>query len=499
MALYFDPTPTDREQLVARGITEDEADRQLGCLRRGFAPVPLVRPATLGDGIEVVVAHRADRLIERWSKAAREGRLSRFVPASGAASRMFNLLEQFRADEIDRDPGLDQFFDGRRDFAFAESWEAACREAGVDFDSTAVAERRRLVDILLGDEGLGLARLPKGLVPFHGDGVTAFCEQAAEASEVVADHEGRARVHFTVSPEHRPLIEAHLADSPIEASYSEQLPATDMLAVDEDGQPFRDDSGRLLFRPGGHGALIQNLDLLDADIVLIKNIDNVATGAWREAALLADRQLTGILSQRQDMAHRWWKRLRDDADEVTLNEVALFVRSGLHHGIPEPVLSAGPATRQEWLLGVLARPIRVCGMVRNEGEPGGGPFWVRDDEGGETLQIVESSQIDHADAAQEEQFRGATHFNPVQLVCGLRNPQGTRPSLKDFVDDHACFISSKSYQGRSLRALERPGLWNGAMAGWSTIFVEVPLETFNPVKTVLDLLRTPHRATESPA
>jgi hypothetical protein len=499
MALYFDPTPTDREQLVARGITEDEADRQLGCLRRGFAPVPLVRPATLGDGIEVVIGHRADRLIDRWREAAREGRLSRFVPASGAASRMFSLLEQFRADEIDRDPGLDQFFAGRRDFAFVDAWEVACRQAGVDFDSTGIVERRRMVDVLLGDEGLGLARLPKGLVPFHGEGITAFLEQAAEAAEVVADAEGRARVHFTVSPEHRSLIQTHLAHAPIEASYSEQLPATDMLAVDEDGQPFRDDSGQLLFRPGGHGALIRNLDLLDADVVLIKNIDNVATGTWREAALLADRQLTGILLQRQEMAHRWWARLSDDADEVTLSEVALFVRSGLHHGIPEPVLDADEATRQEWLLDVLARPIRVCGMVRNEGEPGGGPFWVRDDEGGETLQIVESSQIDHADTAQEEQFRGATHFNPVQLVCGLLGPDGTRASLEDFVDEQACFISSKSHQGRPLRALERPGLWNGAMAGWNTIFVEVPLETFNPVKTVLDLLRTPHRAWESPA
>ncbi len=499
MALYFDPTPTDREQLAAHGITEDEADRQLGCLRRGFAPIPLVRPATLGDGIEVVVAHRAERLIDRWRKAAGEGRLSRFVPASGAASRMFNLLEQFRSDEIDRDPGLDQFFAGRRDFAFADAWEAACRESGVDFDSTAVVERRRMVDLLLGNEGLDLASLPKGLVPFHGDGVTAFREQATEASEIVADHEGRARVHFTVSPEHRELIGTHLADVPIEASFSEQLPATDMLAADEDGQPFRDDSGRLLFRPGGHGALIRNLDALDADIVLIKNIDNVATGKWREAALLADRQLTGILLQRQEMAHRWWKRLRDDDDEVTLSEVALFVRSGLHHGIPEPVLAADPSTRREWLLDVLARPIRVCGMVRNEGEPGGGPFWVRDEEGGETLQIVESSQIDHADPTQEEQFRGATHFNPVQLVCGVRGPQGTRSPLEDFVDGQACFISDKSHQGRPLRALERPGLWNGAMAGWSTIFVEVPLMTFNPVKTVLDLLRTPHRAPESPA
>ncbi|RKZ05797.1 DUF4301 domain-containing protein, partial [bacterium] len=203
---------------------------------------------------------------------------------------------------------------------------------------------------------------------------------------------------------------------------------------------------------------------------------------------------TGILLQRQEMAHRWYARLQEDHDEVTLKEVALFVRSGLHRGIPETILEADPDRRQQWLLEILSRPIRVCGMVRNEGEPGGGPFWVRDHEGGESLQIVESSQIDMNDPAQAEQLRQATHFNPVQLVCGLRGPADEQLELEDFVDQDQAFISSKSWQGRSLRALERPGLWNGAMAGWNTIFVEVPIQTFNPVKTVLDLLRPPHQA-----
>jgi len=489
MALYFDPTPDDQRALLARGITEDEADRQLYALRRGFSPVPLVRPATLGDGVEVVVAHNAHKLLDRWRRAAGEGRLSRFVPASGAASRMFKLLEQFRSEEIDADPGLDQLFKGRRDFAFSTQWEQACE----NFDANDLASRRRMVDLLIGRDGLGLAAMPKGLVPFHGEGVTAFSEQVADALETVADGEGRALVHFTVSPEHRGAIEQHLAEFDADLSYSEQEPSTDMIAVDPDGQPFRDDSGALLFRPGGHGALIRNLDALDGDVVLVKNIDNVATGKWRDAAVLADRHLTGILLQRQEMAHRWWERLQDDGDDVTLNEVALFVRSGLHRGIPEHVLESDPTTRQEWLLDVLERPIRVCGMVRNEGEPGGGPFWVRDSDGGESLQIVESSQIDHADPAQEEIFRGSTHFNPVQLVCGLRGPQDEQLDLLDYVDEDTAFVSEKSHQGRPLRALERPGLWNGAMAGWSTVFVEVPIETFNPVKTVLDLLREPHR------
>lgn len=493
MALYFDPTPEDLADLKARGITEDEVDRQIASLRRGFAPVPLVRAATPGDGIEAVVAHTADKLLERWRRAAAAGRLSRFVPASGAASRMFKLLEQFRAGEVQSDPGLDRFFAGRRDFAFSAPWEADCTGRGLDFDTADVDARRALVDRLLGDDGLGLAGLPKGLVPFHGGGVTAFQEQVADAKDVVADADGRARVHFTVAPEHRAAIEEHLHGSGAELEYSEQEPSTDTIALDEDGQPFRDDEGRLLFRPGGHGALIRNLDALDADVVLIKNIDNVATGSWREAARLADRHLTGVLLQRQEMAHRWFERLADDSSEVTLGEVALFVRNGLHRGIPEAVLGAAPAERRDWFGEVLSRPIRVCGMVRNEGEPGGGPFWVRDDEGGESLQIVEASQIDQDDPEQRAIVQASTHFNPVQLVCGLRGPDGDRLELDLWVDESAAFVSEKSWQGRPLRALERPGLWNGAMAGWNTIFVEVPIETFNPVKTVLDLLREPHR------
>jgi hypothetical protein len=493
MALYFDPTPDDQRALRERGITEDEADRQLSVLRRGFTPVPLVRPATLGDGIEVVVAHNSDKLIERWRKAAADGRLSRFVPASGAASRMFKLLQQFRSGEVDDDPGIDRLFEGRRDFAFSKEWESACAAAGLEFDAPDLETRRKLVDRMLNADGLNLARLPKGLVPFHGDGVTAFEEHVSDALAVVADRNAEAWLHFTVSPDHREAIEEHLSYSDADLSFSEQDPATDMIALGENDEPFRDDEGQLLFRPGGHGALIRNLEATEGDIVLIKNIDNVAVGKWREAARLSDQHLTGILLQRQEMAHRWWERLQEDADEVTLNEVALFVRSGLHRGIPEHVLESDASTRQDWLLDILERPIRVCGMVRNEGEPGGGPFWVRDAEGGESLHIVESSQINHADPEQEVIFRGSTHFNPVQLVCGLRGPEDDQLDLEQYVDPDTAFISEKSHQGRALRALERPGLWNGAMAGWNTIFVEVPIETFNPVKTVLDLLREPHR------
>lgn len=488
MAQYFDPTPEDQRALAVRGITETEADRQLSCLRRGFAALPLVRPATLGDGIEVVVAHGAHKLMQRWQVAADSGRLSRFVPASGAASRMFDLLERFRSSEISSDAELDRFFAGRRNFAFSAAWEAAC--TGLDFDTADLETRRRLVHVLLDRKGLALGTLPKGLVPFHGAGTTAFEEQVRDAGAVVGHP---ARVHFTVSPEHRSIVQAHLAHTGAALSYSEQDPSTDMLALDEHDQLFRDDEGTLLFRPGGHGALIHNLDALDGDIVLIKNIDNVARGIWRAAATLADQQLTGLLLQRQEMAHRWHARLQQDRDEVTLGEVALFIRSGLHRGIPEVVLAADAVARQEWMLGILARPLRVCGMVPNEGEPGGGPFWVRDAEGGESLQIVEASQLDQGNPDQLAMLQRATHFNPVQLVCGVRGPEGEALDLAAFVDEDASFLSSKSWQGRTLCALERPGLWNGAMAGWNSIFVEVPIETFNPVKTVLDLLRPPHQ------
>ena len=501
-----DLRPADLEQLRARGITVEELQRQLACFREGFPPLDLRRPATVGDGIEVLDPAESEARARAWAEAASAGRLLKFVPASGAASRMFRALaaravdprvlddaalERARRGEDGEDRDVARFFDHLDEFPFAPALREIAPRAFEDPD------RRAILRALLDDDGLGYGNLPKGLIAFHREGArvrTAFEEHLLEARETVADAAGRVRVHFTVAPQFRERIEEHLAaaaereDGDYELSFSEQSPATDTLAVDLRGQPFRDDRGDLVFRPGGHGALIYNLDALGADLVYIKNIDNVAPRAGRERVVRAQRDLVGVLVSRQRAAHQWWRRLGEDPASVT--EAAAFVREKLHREIP-PAIAEDPAA----LRAILARPLRVCGMVRNQGEPGGGPFWVGDPAEGASLQIVETSQIDRRDPQQAHSLARATHFNPVDLVCALRDPQGRPLDLLRHVDPATGFLSEKSHQGRPLRALERPGLWNGAMARWNTIFVEVPVETFVPVKTVLDLLREAHRGT----
>jgi len=349
-----------------------------------------------------------------------------------------------------------------------------------------------VLDTMLDD--LGFASMPKGLIPFHRSPLgprTAFQEQLDEAHQVVATDGGAGRVHFTVSPEYHERIAAHCADSAHEVTFSEQAPSTDTVAVDLDDRPLRDADGRLVFRPGGHGALIDNLGALQGDVVFVKNIDNVVPASRRAGVVEHQRLLAGVLLERQARAHEYWHRLHEDSE--TVEEALSFAQNGLHRTPPGAVATGGTDARRAWLFDVLARPIRVCGMVRNEGEPGGGPFWVRAADGSESLQIVESSQIDHADPVQERHFKASTHFNPVDLVCAVRDPEGRPLDLSRFVDPDTGFIANKSKDGVDLKALERPGLWNGAMAHWNTIFVEVPLTTFNPVKTVFDLLRPAHQ------
>ena len=512
----FDLTDDDRRQLAERGISEEELRRQLDCFRRGFPALDLVGPATLEDGIERIGDDQRQDLLERWEAAAAVGRLSKFVPASGAASRMFKVLEARRSDprplggeEIEKglegdDPDaahVARFFTQLDRFAFAPALREALTARGLEPERILTSDDRRpVLDTLLEPEGLGYAEMPKGLIPFHRTAQgsrTAFEEQLDEAVEVVGDGQKHARVHFTVAPDWRARIEEHCrqASEGHELGFSEQSPSTDTVAVDLDDRPLRDEQGRLVFRPGGHGALIGNLDALDADVVLIKNIDNVVPPSRRARVSQFQRLLTGLLLERQERAHGYWKRLHEE-DEELVDEAMDFVRTGLHR-TPPPLVEAGDVhARRTWLFDVLARPIRVCGMVRNEGEPGGGPYRVRAADGGVSLQIVEAVQIDRDDPEQDAHVRNATHFNPVDLVCGVRGPEGEALDLSRFVDEDTGFISQKSKDGVDLKALERPGLWNGAMAHWNTIFVEVPLETFNPVKTVLDLLRPAHQAEE---
>lgn len=481
--LYSMFSATDLSQIAQHGLTEETVRRQIENFRRGFPPLPVVRAATAGDGVRVLTAAETAAAAARYDARAGGLRIVKFVPASGAATRMFRELFEF-VDEGKRGRGIDTLLENIRRFAF---WPELERVLPPDADDCAV------VRAVVRDDGLGYGSKPKGLVTFHAypqGARKAVEEHLAEGAQYAAS-DGTVRIHFTVSPEHRGGFEALLSQRVpcfearygvrYDISFSVQKPSTDTVAVNPDLTPFRTGEGRLLFRPAGHGALIENLNGIDADLVFVKNIDNVTTDARRGDTILWKKALAGLLLELQAEAFEWLRAL--DAGRADPASAAEFVEKRLCVKLP--------ARSDEALLrSILDRPIRVCGMVRNEGEPGGGPFWVAGQDGTESLQIVESSQIAPAD---RELMRSAAYFNPVDLVCGVRDFRGRKFDLRRYVDPSAGFITAKSSGGRELLAQELPGLWNGAMARWNTLFVEVPVSTFSPVKTVLDLLRPQHR------
>ncbi len=472
----------DLQQIARHGLSPESVGRQIEHFRRGFPYLKVVRAASPGDGVTILDDGQADRAAARYDEAA--GRLSvvKFVPASGAATRMFKELFEF-VNEGKRGKGIDTLLQHVEDFAFWPELRAVLPEG---------AGGKAVVGAIVG-EGLGYGSKPKGLVTFHAypEGARKAVEEHLVEGAAYAAAGGKAKIHFTVSPEHRNGFEALLAEKvPLyekrfgiryDISFSVQKPSTDTIAVNPDNTPFRQDDGRLLFRPAGHGALIENLNDIDADLVFIKNIDNVTTDALRGDTVRFKKVLAGVLLGLQERASEYLKAL--DAGTGDLEPIAEFIRRELCVKLPERCDAA-------LLRSILDRPIRVCGMVRNEGEPGGGPFWVANPDGTESLQIAESSQIAPDDMPL---MKSATHFNPVDLVCGVRRADGSKYDLREYVDPATGFISSKSSGGRELRAQELPGLWNGAMARWNTVFVDVPVSTFSPVKTVLDLLRPQHR------
>jgi hypothetical protein len=520
MAYFSDE---DLKQIRERGMTPDLVLAQVEQLTRGFPFARLDRPCTVGDGITVLDEPERDRMSRIYSRAALSGRAMKFVPASGAASRMFKALHSVQARfepgdptggsirrELERDPdgkAVLTFIERLEGFAFCEDLKRIMAENGLDL-SAVVAEGRvaPLLEYVLGPKGLDLSDLPKGLIPFHrypGHSRTPVEEHLAEAALYVRDRDGRARLHFTVSPEHRRLVEEHLhrirplyetGGVRFEITLSVQEPSTDTVAVDSNNAPFRDFRGRLVFRPGGHGALLGNLNALRGDIVFIKNIDNVAPDRLRGETVLYKTALGGFLVDLQEKVFSYVKRLRAlEPDPPLVEEVLDFLRGRLSVEPPESLRRASSEQARNFLVDRLNRPLRVCGMVKNEGEPGGGPYWVRGGDGSLSIQIVESSQVHMEDPAQRAVWRSATHFNPVDLVCGLRDYLGRPFDLMDYRDPETGFVSRKSKDGRELKALELPGLWNGSMAFWNTAFVEVPPSTFTPVKTVLDLLRREHQ------
>ncbi len=506
-------TDQDLEQLAQHGVSPAEAQRQIALLRRRQAYATLVRPCTVGDGIEPIPHAAHEGLLRLYTEAASAGRLARFVPASGAATRMFaHLLRvlQYEGDLLRE--SLEQaaetsqdaretlaFLDHLPRFAFRGALAHALRRRGFDLAKLAPhGPYRPILEALLLPEGLAYAHLPKGLLLFHDypEGArTAFEEQLVEAAGIVRDAEGIIRAHFTISPEHRARFEHHLEEvrarweprwrARFAVSFSEQSPATDTLALDDDGQPFRADDGRLLLRPAGHGALLDNLDAFRGDIILLKNIDNVAPDHRKGPTYLWSKLLVGYLVRLQ-------REIFELLDALDAGEGAAVPRAEAFVARHFPG-SEEAAPGREALRKRLDRPLRVCGMVPARGEPGGAPFWVRERDGRIARQIVESAQVRQDDSAQRAVFAEATHFNPVFIACAVRDRLGQPYDLDRFADPEAVIIARKTHAGRPLWALERPGLWNGGMARWNSVFVEVPEDVFNPVKTVNDLLRESHQ------
>lgn len=467
------------------GLTPAALETQLKNFREGFPFLPVTRAASCGDGIRVLDAAGIEQAAARYDRAKESLRVVKFVPASGAATRMFKDLFEF-VREGRRTAVVGELLANRRRFAF---WPELRTIIGDDAD-----ELRTVENIVA--EGLRYGETPKGLVSFHryGDEVRKAVEEHLVEGAQYAAAGGEVKIHFTVSPEHLTRFEALLAEKipgyesrfgvKYRISFSVQDPSTDTLAVNPDCTPFRRADGRLLFRPAGHGALIGNLGKIDADIVFVKNIDNVTTDARRSDTVLYKKALAGVLLALQERIFEYLMALEVPGAE--LEPIAAFIENELCVKLPKDY---GTALLRQ----VLDRPIRVCGMVRNEGEPGGGPFWVAGADGLETLQIAESNQIA---PEKRELMRSATHFNPVDLVCSFRTSKGGRFDLREFVDPATGFISRKSDGGRELLAQELPGLWNGAMARWNTVFVEVPITTFSPVKVVTDLLCPEHQGDE---
>lgn len=503
-------TLQDEKQLDEKGISAGQVNAQLACFKKGFPFLKLDAAASVGKGILCPGEQERAAYLDAWSEYMQgDSVVVKFVPASGAASRMFKDLFEFLAGERDEPgtPAEQEFFANLRRFAFFGELDAVCRknEKARTDDLIACGSLKPIVSCLLEKSGMNYGELPKGLLKFHkyeNETRTPLEEHLVEGALYAKGKSGNVNVHFTVSAEHRDLfrklveekIDAYNRryDAKFDITFSEQKTSTDTIAVDMENRPFRVD-GKLLFRPGGHGALIENLNDLDADIIFIKNIDNVVPDRLKPDTVEYKKLIAGVLVTLQKQAFEYLELL--DSGNYThdqILEIVRFVQQNLFCRNPH-LKELEDAELVLYLKKKLNRPLRVCGMVKNAGEPGGGPFLAYNPDGTISLQILESSQIDLNDPRAREMFEHGTHFNPVDLVCAVRDYKGAKFDLTNYVDRETGFISYKSKNGRDLKALELPGLWNGSMSDWNTVFVEVPLTTFNPVKTVNDLLREQHQ------
>ena len=510
----------DKSQFAEKGLQVSDIEKQLRSFSKGFPHLYIYKPALLNDGIIEISEADTKKSISRFEKAENL-KIMKFVPASGAATRMFKSLyecyQHLKANpdkvaaciEEEEFKPVRQFYRQLKSFAFYPDLENLYKDKEIILMDPIRSEN--LIPVLedvLFEKGLAIGLLPKGLIKFHSypEGArTSLEEHMVEGIGYAKNQDKSVRLHLTVSPEHMEGFTARVQetkgryegkfDVKFQIDYSIQKPTTDTIAVDLNNQPFRDDDGKILFRPGGHGALLENLIELDADIIFIKNIDNVVPDQLKGITIVYKKALAGILIDLQTRIFSYMAYLEDEnnEDEQKFEEIGVFIDKELCVIPPIGMENLSWNEKRTYFRNKLNRPIRICGMVKNEGEPGGGPFWARNPDGTVSLQIVESSQIDLENPDQKEKFEGSTYFNPVDLVCGIRNYQGEKFDLLQFRDSKTGFISQKSKDGRDLKALELPGLWNGAMSDWNTLFVEVPIETFNPVKTINDLLRPQHQ------
>lgn len=501
----------DIKQIEEYGLTLRAIYKQLETFSLGIPPVEVVTAASAGNGIEVIPKKSHSMLLDLFEAKKDALDIVKFVPASGAATRMFRFLHRFletydpenetlaRYLKRTSDTDIELFFKSIKDFAFVKDVRKKIRKNYPDFKHYKKGKRHYyFVKTMMEPEGLNFSNLPKGLIPFHKYNkfyTTAFEEHLYEAA-FYASARGEAYLHFTFSEEHVPFFKKEFTaiekrvgrntKTNFHISYSFQKKETDTIAVTMDNKPFREEDGSLIFRPSGHGALLDNLNEIDADLIFIKNIDNVATKEYVETIAYHKRLLAGKLLWLQQKVFNYVEYLNEGKNQ---HEKISEIRSFLWNELSIKDIPEEPAE----MMHILNRPLRVCGVVENTGAPGGGPYWVKDKDGKITLQIIEMAQIDTSNPRQKSLVQEATHFNPVDIVCGIRNYKGEKFDLKEFNDPGFGFISLKSKDGVPLRALELPGLWNGAMAHWNTALIEVPLITFNPVKTVNDLLKKEHR------
>ena len=505
--MVFKPTRQDLEQLSQMGLTPEVVQHKIDNFKAGFPKSHLDAAATPDNR---GILRLSDKEIERYEKQyrtlARGKKILKFVPASGAATRMFKDLYSFTstyfgvAKNFDKEfPEVKVFLENLHTFSFFNDLKTCMESSDLDIEEYLHrGDYSTVINFLLKEQYLGYGSLPKALLKFHRYGAvqrTPLEEHIVEGALYARNSDGTVNLHFTISPEHRKAFRKKIAEVKqyyestfgikLNISFSEQKHYTDTIAVDEQNNPTRDENGRLIFRPGGHGALIENLNEQHADLIFVKNIDNVVPDWMKHTTVIYKQVLAGMLLELREKCFEMLRTLDDKPDNRTLNKIIRFAKEELNIMVPEGCDS-------KTLHALLNRPMRICGMVKNLGEPGGGPFYTIDTKGRRSLQVVESAQVNHNDPQQENIFQSSTHFNPVDLVCSTKNYCGRYFDLRKYVDPQTGFISKKTKGALTVKSQELPGLWNGAMADWITLFVEVPVATFNPVKTVNDLLRKEH-------